>query len=326
MAVQIKRGTAAQWASLNPVLADGEPGVERDTGRIKVGNGVSFWSSLPYTGGGAPLYRGAWAATTAYQKGQIVAAPDGSLQAAISDFTSGSSFVQSNWTRFSGNGVRTWAASTVYGLGDLVVNLGITYYVNTAHTSASAFSTNASKFTALPTTAIPADWTLPTGILRQNMPRYVAMSNALGAPTSGQLTLYAIYLFAGDVVNSIAFTSGATGLSTGSNQWFSLWSASRAQLGVTSDDTSTAWATGTRKSLNLTTPYTVTSSGLYYAGMVVVATTVPSLTGISSTFPSITQAPILGGTADSGLTNPASAPSTAASLTALGKLAWVQVS
>ena len=33
---QLRRGTAAQWATKNPVLRDGEPGLERDTGRLKV--------------------------------------------------------------------------------------------------------------------------------------------------------------------------------------------------------------------------------------------------------------------------------------------------
>lgn len=45
---QWRRGTAAQWTAANPVLADGEPGFERDTKRVKVGNGVDAWSLLPY--------------------------------------------------------------------------------------------------------------------------------------------------------------------------------------------------------------------------------------------------------------------------------------
>jgi hypothetical protein len=53
MAVQIqyRRGTAAQWTSVNPVLAQGEPGYEYDTGKFKVGNGVDDWNTLPYSSG-----------------------------------------------------------------------------------------------------------------------------------------------------------------------------------------------------------------------------------------------------------------------------------
>lgn len=53
MAVQIqyRRGTAAQWTSVNPILAQGEPGYEYDTGKFKVGNGVDTWNVLPYSSG-----------------------------------------------------------------------------------------------------------------------------------------------------------------------------------------------------------------------------------------------------------------------------------
>jgi hypothetical protein len=46
--IQLKRGTAAQWTASNPILAAGEPGVERDTGRQKIGDGTTAWNSLPY--------------------------------------------------------------------------------------------------------------------------------------------------------------------------------------------------------------------------------------------------------------------------------------
>ena len=46
--IQLRRGTAANWTSANPVLAAGEMGVETDTGRAKVGNGSTLWASLPY--------------------------------------------------------------------------------------------------------------------------------------------------------------------------------------------------------------------------------------------------------------------------------------
>lgn len=52
--VQLRRTTAAEWASKNPVLLDGEQGLETDTGRTKTGNGASAWSALAYSGGGAP--------------------------------------------------------------------------------------------------------------------------------------------------------------------------------------------------------------------------------------------------------------------------------
>lgn len=50
--IQVRRGTASQWTSTNPVLASGEWGYETDTGKVKIGNGSSAWNSLGYTGAG----------------------------------------------------------------------------------------------------------------------------------------------------------------------------------------------------------------------------------------------------------------------------------
>lgn len=45
---QLRRDTNANWTAANPILLDGEPGVETDTKKFKLGDGVSHWSTLPY--------------------------------------------------------------------------------------------------------------------------------------------------------------------------------------------------------------------------------------------------------------------------------------
>ena len=44
--ILLRRGTAAQWSSANPILGIGELGIETDTLKIKIGNGSSTWSQL----------------------------------------------------------------------------------------------------------------------------------------------------------------------------------------------------------------------------------------------------------------------------------------
>jgi hypothetical protein len=48
--IQLRRGDAADWTSTNPILAEGEVGVEIDTLKLKVGNGTDNWNTLPYFG------------------------------------------------------------------------------------------------------------------------------------------------------------------------------------------------------------------------------------------------------------------------------------
>lgn len=47
---QFRRGTAAEWAAANPVLASGEMGIETDTDLFKIGDGVLAWNALGYGG------------------------------------------------------------------------------------------------------------------------------------------------------------------------------------------------------------------------------------------------------------------------------------
>lgn len=47
---QLRRGTAAEWSSANPVLAVAEMGVETDTKKFKIGDGTTVWNSLAYGG------------------------------------------------------------------------------------------------------------------------------------------------------------------------------------------------------------------------------------------------------------------------------------
>lgn len=46
--IQLRRGTAAQWTAANPILAEGEMGVELDTSNFKIGNGTDNWNDLSY--------------------------------------------------------------------------------------------------------------------------------------------------------------------------------------------------------------------------------------------------------------------------------------
>ena len=46
--LQIRADTAANWTSNNPVLLANELGRETDTGKFKIGNGSTAWSSLSY--------------------------------------------------------------------------------------------------------------------------------------------------------------------------------------------------------------------------------------------------------------------------------------
>jgi len=47
--IQFRRDTAANWTSNNPILSQGEVGLETDTHSYKIGDGATAWTSLSYS-------------------------------------------------------------------------------------------------------------------------------------------------------------------------------------------------------------------------------------------------------------------------------------
>lgn len=169
--------------------------------------------------------------------------------------------------------------------------------------------------------------TSPSATVAESFPRGSGANfQALSALTSGTLRLVAIPLLAGTVVTSVALTSVAAA-SSPTNQWFGLLDSSRTAIRFTGDDLTAAWAGNTTKTLALSSPYTVTASGLHYIAIMVAAGTPPTLAGSSSGNGAVpTRAPILGGsTSDTGLTGPPALPFTAGTITGSGLLPYVSV-
>lgn len=50
--IRLRRDTAANWSSVNPVLGAGQPGYDTTNGILKIGNGSTAWNSLGSIGGG----------------------------------------------------------------------------------------------------------------------------------------------------------------------------------------------------------------------------------------------------------------------------------
>lgn len=219
----------------------------------------------------------------------------------------------------SGTQTTVGAAGTAYPLPTNPLGY-LTAYIGTAQIAIP-------YYTASPAAAPvpPPQWKLPSGVVAATMPRMTTMSGQAFL-TSGQQSFVGIYLEAGQTVTNIAFYSSSQAAVTPTNQWFSLYDSSLNKLAVTADDTTTAWNANTRKSLALTNPYAVTTSGWYYVGCMVAAGTVPNLQALSNTTIINVRPTILSGRdgTNTGLTVPGGAPATAAALTVIGPIPYVE--
>lgn len=157
---------------------------------------------------------------------------------------------------------------------------------------------------------------LPVGLKGQSYSRI--QTSTLIALTSGRLVLTAIPVRAGTLVSSLSFISSTTGLSGGTNGWAALFDPSLNLLGQSADaGGAIAWAANSYKSFALASPVIVPSDGLYLAGVMIAATTPPSLVGVNPANGGVilvSQAPALGGQYNTGLTT--TAPATASGFSA----------
>jgi hypothetical protein len=165
-----------------------------------------------------------------------------------------------------------------------------------------------------------SDPSSPDTFCRRNLPR-IGLYDSAGdtgqvALATGVMTSVPIYLYAGDVITNISARSGATAAGTPTNWWFALYdnSGTPALLSQAADQTSTAWAANTTKTLALGSAQTITKSGIYWVGIMVTATTPPTLLGCVGAPAIVTGERNLSQSSGSSLT--ATAPSTITSVTA----------
>ncbi len=126
--IKIRRGTAAQWAAVNPILAEGELGLETDTGKIKGGNGADAWISLPYSGSGGGGGGNSWGSITGTLSSQtdlqsaLDAKASTSALATKADASAVSSALDGKQdTLVSGTNIKTVNGETLIGSGNIAV-------------------------------------------------------------------------------------------------------------------------------------------------------------------------------------------------------------
>jgi hypothetical protein len=150
----------------------------------------------------------------------------------------------------------------------------------------------------------------PTGALGQTHDRTASTSTQ--ALTSGRLYVVGYDFRAGDVVTSITFYSTATAISGGTHGWAAVFTSGIVPLGQSTDDTSVAWAASTAKTFTMSAPVVIPSDGFGYLGLMIAATTPPSVECTVPGSASQLAAPAVGGQSTlSGLTGTAPNPGAA---------------
>lgn len=228
------------------------------------------------------------------------------------DATGGRSLTVSDGTNSVGVPIPTTANSST--AVDLYSPDGTNIYVDVAGGASGGGSST------IPALAALDDLLRPTGALIENHNRDDLVNSS--ALTSSTLRLTKPFLLkAGQAYSTMTVCSATTAAGTPTNQWAALVRVSdNAILAKSADKTTEAWAANTEKTFDFaggTGAYTPSADELVRPGLLVVATTAPTLVGWSTTTPAVAaKAPQIGGNANTT----AASPTTPASLTAVTSL------
>jgi hypothetical protein len=133
--IQTRGDTAANWTSANPVLHDREQGIETDTKKIKIGDGITAWTSLKYT---------------------TIRPSDTKVSIVDADEVGGNNSAASfGWVKWTWDTVKSWLAGYFAPAG---YGIGPVKFINTAITMSAAFTGGGKYLSATLTDAPSADY------------------------------------------------------------------------------------------------------------------------------------------------------------------------
>jgi hypothetical protein len=228
--IQLRRDSAADWTSNNPTLASGEIGVETDTGKLKIGDGATAWTSLAYFGSSAGT-------------------------------------VDTSGTPVANDIARFTDANTIEGrsyselLSDLSLNSNLTTFsvpASTTITTAAATVLDDTTVGAMVDTLGGAPSTGTGGLVRATSPTLT--TPALGTPASGTLTNCTGLPVSG-ITASTSTALGVGSINLGHASDTTVTRVSAGVVAVEGDTVATLTATQTLTNKTLTSP-TLTTPAL----------------------------------------------------------------
>lgn len=167
--MQIRRGTTAEWAASNPVLASGEEGLDTTLKATKIGDGATTWLTLPFVnttqGNGSNLFpldlsatvNGGWAIET-------TDVPPGSAKAfstTVNRYIGASS--STGFIPLDENRIYRYSfdiRSTIAGMKS---------YLSANYKSKTNASLGASPYLSLNNSTVPETWTTYSGLIGLGM-------------------------------------------------------------------------------------------------------------------------------------------------------------
>lgn len=179
---------------------------------------------------------------------------------------------------------------------------------------------------------IDVDPAPPTGLIGSTLPRYMTTSGNVPAANTGNIRVAGRWLVAGSVIGRFKWFSGGTPATTPTHSYMCLTDSAGVVVATTADNLTLAlganvvfnWAVAT-VAAGAATSYTVPTTGFYYIGLGISATTVPTLTGVLITNTSLSNETPTSSALGGASTSPPTIGATLTIGTTQGHMPWFAV-
>jgi len=225
--IQLRRDSAANWTSSNPVLAAGELGFESNTGQFKIGDGSTAWVSLSYVGGAVSSVAGRTGVVTLTSADVGLGLVNNTSDAGkpVSTATS-TALAGKEPTVTAGNASQYWRGDKSFqnldksavGLSNVDNTADVSKPVSTAtQTALNAKEATANRNVANGYAGLDATGLIPAGLLPSYVDDVLEYTNLAGFPATGETgKIYVdkatskIYRWSGSVYVEISPSPGST--------------------------------------------------------------------------------------------------------------------
>jgi len=225
--IQLRRDSAANWTSSNPVLAAGELGFESNTGQFKIGDGSTAWVSLSYVGGAVSSVAGRTGVVTltSADVGLGLVNNTDDANKPVSTATS-TALAGKEPTVTAGNASQYWRGDKSFqnldksavGLSNVDNTADVSKPVSTAtQTALNAKEATANRNVANGYAGLDATGLIPAGLLPSYVDDVLEYTNLAGFPATGETgKIYVdkatskIYRWSGSVYVEISPSPGST--------------------------------------------------------------------------------------------------------------------
>lgn len=237
--IQFRRDYSSNWTLANPVLAEGELGVEFDNYNVKIGNGISSWNQLPYGLGTVSAVGGNWNTSTITGTNILISTgatntlyyPGYITTAALSNHTHDYASSDHSHTQYLTTAAQSDHMHSQY-VNTSLTSQWLTTAMVSQNTSVFIYVSNSSLFdlTANASLSIGTSYTTHTHNY-QSTGNYLTTA-ALSNHTHGSISI------ASTVGSDFAYSSASNGMSFSIPKWITTYAAGGREIDISAGGSS----------------------------------------------------------------------------------------